>query len=160
MKTKYLLLVLIILGGISLSTGCVFSKKNTFIKDIKRFNFYYSTGNYIYGNISYAIELKDGKYILKIKPDGKSEEEATIIKIDDQVIEGLINILNKYNVKSWNGFKKSDPNVLDGNSFSMSITEKDDSNISASGYMMWPNNYHEVKDELNTLFNNIYKEKE
>lgn len=160
MKTKYLLLALIIIGVVSFSTGCVFSKKNTLIKDIKRFYFSYSTGNYIYGSVNYTVEFKEGKYTLSIKPDGKSEEEATVIEIDDQVIEGLLSILNKYNVKSWNGFKKSDPDVLDGGSFSISITEKDDSYTNASGYMMWPDNYHEVKEELNNLFNNIYKENE
>ena len=48
--------------------------------------------------------------------------------------------------------------VLDGNSFSMSITEKDDTNTSAHGYMMWPDNYHKVKEELDKLFKNILEE--
>ena len=40
----------------------------------------------------------------------------------------------------------------------MTITEKDETHISAHGYMMWPENYREVKQELDELFKNILDE--
>ena len=158
MKYKYLLLGIVILLS---TTGCFWTvkyKPKKIIKDIKKFHFSYSTGNYIYGSVSYEIKIEDEKYILAIKPDGVEEEKATKIDIDDVTIENVLNILNKYNVKGWNGFNKSDMDVLDGNSFSMSITEKDDTNTSAHGYMMWHDNYHKVKEELDKLFKNILEE--
>ena len=159
MKYKYLILVTLIL---IFTTGCFWTvkyKTKRDIKDIKSFHFSYSTGNYIYGSVSYEIKVEDEEYILSIKPDGVEEEKSTKIEIDEMAVKNVLNILNKYNVKSWNGFDKSDMDVLDGNSFSMSLTEKDGTNTSAHGYMMWPDNYHEVRDELDELFKNILEEK-
>ena len=158
MKYKYLLLIVLVSAFI---TGCFWntkSKPKKVIKNIKNFHFSYSTGDYIYGSVSYNIEYENNKYILSIKQDNVAPEDAYKIEIDEIIINKVLNILNKYNVKNWNGFNKSDMDVLDGNSFSMSITEKDDTNISAHGYMMWPDNYHEVKKELNELFKNILEE--
>ena len=56
-----------------------------------------------------------------------------------------------------NGFNKSDRYVLDGNSFSLSISMNNDEYVSASGYMKWPKNYKEVKEELITFFSTIIK---
>lgn len=158
MRYKYLILVVLVL---IFTTGCFWNVKHKpkkIIKDIKNFHFSYSTGNYIYGSVSYEIMIEDEKYILAIKPDGVEEEKATKIEIDEMTVENVLNILNKYNVKNWNGFNKSDIDVLDGNSFSMSLTEKDGANTSAHGYMMWPDNYHKVKEELDKLFKNILDE--
>ena len=158
MKYKFLLLVLIVL---TFATGCFWNIKNKpkkLVKNIKNFHFSYSTGNYIYGSVSYDIEYENNKYILSIKQDNVAPEDAYKVEIDEMIINKVLNILNKYNVKSWNGFNKSDMDVLDGNSFSTSFTEKDGTNTYASGYMMWPDNYHEVKKELNELFKNILEE--
>ena len=64
-----------------------------------------------------------------------SREEVDIIK--QALIEG--------DVISWDGFYKSDPDVLDGASFSL-ILKIDDRNISAHGDNSWPNNYHKFRD--------------
>ena len=60
-------------------------------------------------------------------------------------------------ISSWNGFSKSDHNVLDGNSFSLYLRMKDDNTVEASGYMRWPKNYEEVKGELISLFDEYKK---
>ena len=56
------------------------------------------------------------------------------------------NILNKYNVSSWDEFNKLDKDVLDRNIFSMSIVYNNDKKISTSVYMMYPNNYKMLKN--------------
>ncbi|MBP3799453.1 MAG: hypothetical protein ILA19_00590, partial [Bacilli bacterium] len=109
-------------------------------------------------SVSYDIALENEKYILTIKLDNVAPEDADKIEINNTILENVLAILNKYQVKNWNGFNKSDSNVLDGNSFNMSITEKDETHISAHGYMMWPENYREVKQELDELFKNILDE--
>ena len=161
MKIRNLLLMSFLCCIILLCmTGCFknIKRKSNNIKDIKKFYFSYSTGNYIYGSVSYDISFENEKYILTIKLDNVAPEDAVKIEINNTILENVLAILNKYHVKEWNGFNKSDQNVLDGNSFNMTITEKDETHISAHGYMMWPENYREVKQELDELFKNILDE--
>lgn len=131
-------------------------RKPVEIENIKYLHFGYSTGTMINAYVSYDLSYKDGKYIVKIKPNGKSEEEVKEIEITKKEVKKIEEIVEKYEVYKWDGFNKSDPNVLDGNSFNMSITLKEGKIISASGYMKYPNNYREVKDELDDLFMKMY----
>ena len=136
----------------------LFFQKNVEIKKINHFSFYYSTGNMMYANVEYKLDLKDDKYIAEIKPTGIPDDESLIIEVDDEFEKNLEQILLKYQVNKWNGFKKSDKHVLDGGSFSLYV-RMDEETIDASGYMKWPKNYNEVKNELNNLFMNIYNNK-
>ena len=135
-------------------------KKRVVISDISKLSFSYSTGYAMYSSVLYEINYQDDKYLLKIKPDKVPDEEAKEYELDEKQIQEIINILTKYNVSSWNGFDKVDKNVLDGNSFTFKLVTKSGEEIYAHGYMKWPNNYKEVKNELNNYFMNIYKEEE
>lgn len=126
------------------------------ITELTRLDFGYTTGTYIYGNISYEINCED-KCILSIKPDTIPDEEKQEVEIDKKTINKVIDILNKYEVTKWDGWKKSDPNVLDGSDFHMYLTIQDNKTISASGYMMFPKNYGKVQDELDKLLGSYYK---
>ena len=158
-KIWIILIILIIVIVISLIVVLKKRKIELTKDNIKYIHFSYSTGNMIYSNVQYKIEYKDYKYIATIKPNGISEEEAKKIEIDENTIEKVINVLNKYKIYHWNNFNKSDKHVLDGNSFSFSLTTKDNKTIDASGYMMWPSNYRNVRDELDEIFNELYKER-
>ena len=152
MKIRYLV---IFLGVIIIITILIFLinilKKNKIV-NIKEIEFRYTNGNMINSDIYYKIECKD-TCLLRIKQYGNPNEEE--YNVDKCVLNDIENILNKYNVSSWNGFNKSDNNVLDGNSFSIYIKMNDNSKIEASGYMIYPNNYSSVKKELDTLFNSL-----
>ena len=132
-------------------------KKEVEISNIKYFNFGYSTGYMMNANVSYNIELKDDKYIISIKPDGKSEEETLKKEISTKKIKELEKILKEYEVGKWNGFDKVDKNVLDGNSFSLRVKFANDDTIDASGYMKYPENYSIVRNELDKFFMDIYE---
>lgn len=127
------------------------------LNNIKSMKFSYSTGNMINAYVRYNIDYKDYKYIATIKPNNISEEEAKEIEIDKNTLENIVNVLNKYKVYHWNNFHKNDKRVLDGNSFSFTLSTTDGKDIDASGYMMWPENYRNVRDELDAIFNNLYK---
>ena len=71
----------------------------------------------------------------------------------------LINVLNEYNVAKWDGFHKSDQNVLDGDSFSFSMYTLEDRYISASGYMSWPENYRNIEDAFDEILGSLYVQK-
>lgn len=136
-------------------------KKIELTKDnIKHIHFSYSTGNMMYANVQYDIDLEKDGYVATIKPDRVAEEAAKKVKLDKKTMEKLVNELNKYNITSWNGYKKSDKNVLDGDSFSLSISTKDNKDIDASGYMSWPKNYSEIKGVFDSVIGSIIKTKD
>lgn len=135
-------------------------KRKVIIKNIKHLRFSYTNGYAMYAYTIYEIDYEDGKYILTIKPYGVPEEESQKEVIFKKDIKRIEKILNNYNVGSWNGFNKNDKNVLDGDSFSFSLRYDDDKEVDAYGYMRYPNNYREVKQELENIFANFYKDKE
>lgn len=156
-KIWILFIILIIVIIISLILVLIKRKKIEITKDsIKYMHFSYSTGNMMYSNVSYDIDYEDNKYIVTIKPSGISNEDAKIIEIDENIMQKVADILNKYDVYYWDKFHKSDRNILDGNSFSFNLKTKDNKTIDASGYMKWPTNYRNVREELNSLFQDLY----
>ena len=126
------------------------------ISGIKIFHYSYSVGNYYEANVYYELECED-KCTLKIKDVGITEEEAPTFEVDNEITKKLESILNKYKVGSWNGFSKSDHNVLDGNSFSLYLRTEDENIVEASGYMKWPKKYEEVKGKLISFFDEYKK---
>ena len=128
------------------------------ISNIKYFYFTYSNGYAMNAYTKYQIDEKDGKYIATIKQHGEPEEDAKEVELSLEKMKELENILNKNNVSKWNGFNKTDKNVLDGDSFSFSLRMENNKGISASGYMKWPENYKNVVRELETFFGNLIKE--
>lgn len=164
MKNKVFAIIVLILLIIVLTSVIIFyltRKRIELTKDnINHIHFSYSTGNMMYANVSYDIDLEKDGYIATIKPNGVSDEAAKKVNLDEKTMEDLVDKLNKYNITTWNVFKKSDKNVLDGNSFSLSIKTKNDEWIEASGYMMWPKNYSEVKGVFDSMIGDLYKVKE
>ncbi len=155
-KILYIIIPIIILLTILLIIIFIPKKEKT--KDIKKitsishFSFYYSQGYSINSDIRYYLDC-DNKCIAKIKPYGMNEE--TIKEVDDSFVESLITILNNYEVIKWDGFDRVAKDVLDGDSFSLYLESKDSIKIHSSGYMLWPENYREVREELNKLFNSL-----
>ena len=127
------------------------------ITELSKLDLNYSTGTHVNAWVSYNINCVD-KCILTIKPNNIDEGDKQEVELDKKTINKIIDILNKYDVVNWDGFNKTDNNVLDGNSFHMNLTIQNNENISAFGYMMYPNNYNDVKKELDNLLSKYYKE--
>lgn len=157
-KTYIILLIIIILLTISLVIILKNKKKTVEINEIKHMHFGYSTGNMINAYVSYDIDYENNNYYATIKPNNLSEEDKLKVKISTETVDKVIEIIKKYEVQNWDGFNKNDQNVLDGNSFSLSIELTNNKSISAHGYMKWPKNYREVKEELDIIFMNIYND--
>ena len=122
------------------------------IENSERFRLFYTSGYMMNADTEYEYELKDGKYIMTVKPYLVDRDDAVSFEVDKSVIEEIEEVLNKYEVYKWNGFHKSDHNVLDGDSFSFSVS-MNDKDISAHGYMKWPDNYRNVVNEVEEIFN-------
>ena len=94
-------------------------------------------------------ELTGGyKYTVQIKNTGRPYYEAKKKTLSDEQVQEVIDILNKYEIWKWDGFRESDPNVKGGNSFSFSLLMLDNKTISANGYEKYPENYEDVVQEL------------
>jgi len=151
MKLKILIVIIIVISVLLLFI--IFrQKQKESIKDIKSIEFRYTNGYMINSDTYYKLECNNN-CMLQIKRYGSSNEEE--YNVDKCILNDIEKILNKYNVSSWDGFNKSDKNVLDGDTFSISIVYDNNKRISSSGYMMYPNNYKSVKEELETLFNSL-----
>jgi hypothetical protein len=151
MKYKWIILIIVILAIIGILVFLLTRKEKVEIKDLKTLHYSYSNGYGMYAYAYYDIKC-DSKCTITIKPSGFPDESEKTYDMDDNSINSNINILNKYEVSTWDGFDKSDKNVLDGNSFSFSLKTKDGYSVDAKGYMMWPDNYRNVRDELEDIF--------
>ena len=161
MKTKY-----IVIGVVILIVGVVcfmiFKKRDTIkeedmdVTKIKSFYLTYTNGYAMNSYTRYQLRFDDGKYIAEIKPYGVSEDDLLEIEVDKEVMNKTVEILKKYEVNKWDGFDKTDQGVLDGDSFSLSVSLEEDKSISAHGYMMWPEHYRDVVGEISPIFMDIY----
>ena len=133
-------------------------KKEIEIKDIYSFNLSYSKGYAINANVRYEMifDKEKNKYIAKIKPYGISEKDKKEIVVDNDKIIELENILKKHHIEKWDGFNNIAKDVLDGDSFYLSVFMNDKNCIHASGYMMWPDGYGEFILDIDEFFMNIY----
>lgn len=154
---KYIIIVLVILIIVFISVFMIHnSKRNVNVSNIKSLTFSYSQGYMANSGVRYELECKD-KCILSYKANGVPFDEATEYNLDESTVLEVEELLNKYNVSKWNGFNKSDQNVLDGDSFGFYLIMQNGDSISASGYMKWPDNYAEVKEGLDNIFAKVVK---
>lgn len=161
MKIKYIVLIGIIL---LLVLGVLFilvhnKKVKEKIESISSFSFFYTNGYAINSDIRYEIDCKK-ECIAIIKQYGKDEDEKVEAKIDDETLNKIVEVLNRFDVLKWDRFSKSDKNVLDGDSFSMHFTYNDGKRVSANGYMVWPANYRNVRDELDNIFKEVENDRD
>lgn len=157
MKKALIIIGIAIVVIIAMIVLCViFNNKKVKVSEIIHLSFSYTQGYSINSNIVYTLEYRNDKYIATVKPYGISNEESREIVVKEDFVKEVEDVLNKYEVASWDGFNKSDKYVLDGDSFSFSTSFKDDKSISAHGYMSWPKNYYNVRNELDELFMNLY----
>lgn len=127
------------------------------IENTKYFRFYYSVGYHYNGSYLYDLELNDGKYYIGYKIDGISDEDKLIKEISKDTLLELESILTKHNIYKWNGFDKSDNDVLDGDSFSLYYKKENDEKIDATGYMMYPDGYKEFRDDIHIFYEELFK---
>ncbi len=140
--------------------GCIRIGKSVKIGEIESFHYSYSVGYAMDANYIYDIKKEDDKIIGVIKPNGVPEEKATTVELTEDDLRELESILKELKIGKWDGFKKSDKNVLDGDSFSVSIWFTDKTSIHASGYMSWPPNYKEFRDKRGIFFEDIINRKD
>lgn len=157
MKVKIVIISLLLVIAVVLGTVLILKKPaDKELSDIESFSFYYSNGYAMNSDVRYELKKQGSTYLAIIKPYDVPEDDIISIVVDNDFVNKLYNLLKRYRVSSWNGFNKTDPDVLDGDSFSISIHDSKGNSIYASGYMMYPDNYNYVENELDYMFMKIY----
>ena len=151
MKTKWLLCSLWVVAVLFVAVQPAMCEE---IKGIKSLHYSGSGGMTVNSSVIYELTCGD-ECTVKIKHDGQPYEEAKIYPISDELVEAVIDTLNKYEIWKWDGFDKTNPDVTDGTSFYFSLTTQDGKEINACGYMMFPDNFGEVIRGILSIFNSL-----
>lgn len=144
-------LVMILMLGL---TGC---QKQIPIEDMGRLvEFNYSFGSFLGGDWSYKIYKKSGKtYLLGEGSNGVELKGESVVS--ENVSGDIEKIIKDNDIVKWNGFSKSDDDILDGYSFSIKAIYENGT-IEASGYMKFPSNYDAAHKALSTYLEKLSKE--
>lgn len=138
--------IIVILILVLLVVGCTNTTFNGRITSFK-----YTTSSSISYD-SYEIYKENNNFVLKKKLDSgyndNNEDNSKIYVLTNEDMDNLNLKIHELKINKWNGFNKSNKNVLDGNSFSLEVNYDDDKNLTASGYMKYPNNYSESSKKL------------
>ena len=147
MKNKKIIYV--ILGVLAIFVVFFAYKENRYkpINGIKYFEYSYFGGWVTKDNVYYKVECND-----KCKANIRTaESETKEVTLDDETVDGLVELLNKYRVSKWDGYnRRSSSTDLAG--FNLTINTNDNKDIKASGYGYFPKNHERFKEELNELF--------
>ena len=90
---------------------------------------------------SYKITMEEDEYYLSVN-------EETVQPIRKEDVAALMNVLDRYDVASWNGFSQSQDFVLDGEGFWLDFTLTDGTKVHARGNNAFPENYFAAMGEM------------
>jgi len=148
------IIVLILLVIITLFYLKENKAKKSLNSPIEVFHFSYNIGNDINSYVYYSFEVEDGKLLVSFEDD-YINDNVVKYEVDDSFRDKLNSIIKNNKIYKWDGFKKVDKHVLDGNEFSLYLRREDGSDVEASGYQRWPSNYEKVRDEIDILFKSV-----
>lgn len=152
LKKKVIIVVIIVLllivGGIYISRNKPEDPTSNNITSFK-----YSFGSFTGGYYDYEIDQDGNKYIF-VATGGNGVDLDVNETIDQSFLDDIQEIIQRYKVKRWNGFNKSDDDILDGHSFSLLIGY-DDYEIMAEGYMKYPKKYMDFQTEMQEYFTSL-----
>ena len=88
---------------------------------------------------SYAVYEQDGRMLADFNLYCWYEIEG--VPLDAADVEALRALIDECDLWSWNGFAGSNPNILDGESFSLNASFADGTELSAWGSNAYPKGY-------------------
>lgn len=136
-------------------SGC--GKTERRYEDAQIVSIQYSYGSYNGGYYDFSVYQSNDKIMFSafgkngVELSWEHEVGAAIFSDFQQIIED-----NK--VVKWDGFRKSNRDILDGYSFSLNIEYNNHESIQAYGYEKYPKHYNEVSSVLQEYFFDIIEE--
>ncbi|MBO4325922.1 MAG: zinc ribbon domain-containing protein [Clostridia bacterium] len=118
----------------------------------RKFSMTSSGGMMVNDGYAYSARSTPEGVVIRIRTQGVSNADALEFITDESFYDKLYEIMEKYNISSWDGFHGENPGVCDGYSFSLSAFLRDGSHVSAGGYMNWPQGYRAFAGEVIDLF--------
>ena len=107
---------------------------------------------------SYEVKESGDGYTFRFLPFREEDEQTADMSREDGA--ALLEIINRHDLWKWHGFSKTDPNILDGTSFSLCIVFADGTVIEANGSNRFPSSYSAACADIDTLFSKYVKEPE
>lgn len=113
-------------------------------------SFSYSYNN-SFGDGSYSVEIEknEGKYTF-LYSEKMSKYSFEPVQMDEEAMLALEKACQKNRINEWNGFHESDPEVLDGDGFSLFVGYEE-GNISVSGSNCSPAGYWDFLEEFKQI---------
>lgn len=144
------ILVVLTAGVVAFS---YFTKQESYKGEIVSFSF--GSGSYFGGYTDYDIE-RIGSKTARYTAKGYNMSDLDVEKtIDAKYLDELQKIIERNNVAAWDGFDKSDNDIMDGASFTLHVVYENGRTIDAHGYMKYPVNYGVVESEFLDVFDKI-----
>lgn len=130
---------------------------NTEGAKITKFHYRYD-GSIAGLNYAYTLQKKSDNYLftyenpLNPRLDGRQKE------VDNEIIDKLHRLYDKYEIAEWNGFDKTGNMVVDGDSFSLEILFDNEEKLRAGGANASPKGYYDFRKDLDEVFKPIVDE--
>ncbi len=124
------------------------------VRDGNITSFSFSHGSFWSGDRDYVLTKQDNLALLTEKCMGCRDSFEVSKTVDGNYLGEVADIIEKYEIAKWDGFDESD-NVTDGEGFTLKVTYDDGKSIEAHGYMKFPTNYKEARDEFDKLFEKL-----
>ena len=108
-------------------------------------SFAFSVSGY---NPGYYYRIEDGKEIYANLDEGQKEKKH---KVDREKLAVLLDTFERLDIYSWDGYKESNDEMLDGMGFMLYATFSDGTVINASGSNCFPENFEEFESAILSL---------
>ena len=155
MRKQVLLCFLLFLAA-ALLGGC---QRKRLAQDVLLESFCYETiGTAMGSEMELSIIREGDGFAVTQSFDG--EQTVRSAYVEQMVGEQVNDILRAHDALSWNGFEKSNPLVMDGSSFILSITFDDGTTISARGTNSYPKGLSAAVQEIEDLVDRFLSEPE
>lgn len=116
--------------------------------------FYSCSGESIDAIRSYEIRKTDRGYLADISLF--AGRKRIILSMTEEEVTALAESLG--DLYAWDGFSKDNPNMLDGESFHMSIAYADGSTVAAWGNNAFPEGYYDIKLAIHAFFQGLMEQ--
>ena len=121
--------------------------------------FYYHYDGTIGGDsFTYQVQKKDDKIMLTYESMEHSDWGEMTKELDEAFLSRLTELYKNCRVAAWEGYRKTNTMVSDGDGFSLSLYFADGKSMSASGMNAHPEGYRDFRDAMNEIFDPVIKE--
>ena len=127
---------------------CATAEDDTAEQEPDLTRFYYYHGGYMRPQSYEIIRAEDGYSLV--------ETDEGVRKIDETWVSEIREVIEEYNLISWDGFDQSNPYVLDGENFSLELAFSDGTTVRASGDNSFPDGYFDATGRIEEI---LQKEK-